>query len=301
MLVVITIIGILMALLLPAVQAARESARNNQCRNNLKQLGLALQQYDSLHGSFPPAAVWNMKADYPERTSTISWIARLTPHLGYDTIHRRIDWRIEPGDAGSNGKLAGLEIPLLRCPSDEGLTPVQRYAPTNYVACIGDTDWGDLAQEPDRTRHGVFGINSGTRFAQLRDGPSMTMLLSECVIGSPGINFYDGHEDPYQDCLGLDPPVPVPTQPRGFAWFLGCRNQAWSYSTWPDLTPNCREFKSFECEFSAQRGPFAARSRHPGGVNVLLADGVVDFYSDSIAKEVWQALGTRAGDELIEY
>jgi prepilin-type processing-associated H-X9-DG protein len=167
------------------------------------------------------------------------------------------------------------------------------------VACIGDTDHGDPKEELDKTRWGVFGINSGTRFANIRDGSSMTMLVSECIVDEPGVSFWDNDIPCYHNCLGLvlQPSCkPKGTEPRGFSWFFARRNQAWSYSVW--VKPNDKRFSGAECELIPRQGPFAARSRHPGGVNVVLADGSVDFYSDTIDEDVWKARGTRAGDEL---
>ena len=107
LLVVITIIGVLMALLLPAVQAARESSRRTQCCNNLKQLGLALQQYHFKYGQFPPGTVRRLSAEDPSQTSMISWIARILPHLEQGPLFKRINWEMEPGLRGGWAESTG--------------------------------------------------------------------------------------------------------------------------------------------------------------------------------------------------
>ena len=88
------------------------------------------------------------------------------------------------------------------------------------------------------------------------------------------------------------------TNPRGYSWFFARRNQAWTYSTW--MTANDKEFAEMECELIPKQGTFAARSNHSGGVNVLFADGAVEFTSQSINRLIWQAMGTPAGEEIFD-
>ena len=103
---------------------------------------------------------------------------------------------------------------------------------------------------------------------------------------------------PYRTCLLLDnrPGRSEVSVPRGFSWFFARHNQAWSYSTW--LQPNDKRFKSQECELVPKQGPYAARSRHPAGVNLLFADGAVEFTHQEIDAATWKMLGTCAGEEL---
>ena len=306
LLVVITIIGILIALLLPAVQAALESARNVRCRNNLKQIGLAFQQYHFEYRCLPPGSIRRFAAADPSQTSMISWIARILPNLEEKILYDRINWDLEPSiaevDGNPNLVVCRFVLGVVRCPSDKTSQPVSGFAPTNYVVCIGHTDHGHLKEEPDKKLRGAFGINSNTTFAHFSDGQARTMLASECVIDDPPIwNFPDEDDEPhYRDCLHLEtaPDVPDPTDPRGYSWFFARRNQAWTYSTW--MTPNDKEFAGAECERFPKRGTFAARSHHSGGVNVLFADGAVEFTSQSIDHLIWRAMGTPAGEELID-
>ena len=127
MLVVITIIGILIAILMPAVQAARESSRNMRCRNNLKQIGLAFQQYHFEYGRLPPGSIRRMDAEEPEQTSQISWVARILPHLEESILYDRINWDLEPCTADVEGNpnlvVSRFVLGVVRCPSDKTTRP----------------------------------------------------------------------------------------------------------------------------------------------------------------------------------
>jgi prepilin-type processing-associated H-X9-DG protein len=227
----------------------------------------------------------------------ISWIGRILPYVEQETLYDRIDFELEPGNMFQNARPCAMELEVARCPSNPADRPVAAFAPTNYVACIGHTDRGDLREEPNKKLRGAFGINSDVSFAKIRDGSSNTMFVSECVIETPGIEFWDGDVDAYLDCLARAPrPTPLPTDPRGFSWLFAARNQAWSYSTW--LRPNDKVFESSECELTSQQAPYAARSRHPGGVNVAYGDGAVEFVSQSIDAALWRISGTCAGEDL---
>ena len=303
LLVVITIIALLVALLLPAVQAAREAARRGQCTNNLRQFGIGLANYESTHGCLPPGAVrryvftgGSLTTD-GSSTSMIGWIPRVMAFMEQDAVISQVNWEIEPGTSGNNGKLMAKNLPVCRCPSDTALVAQSGYGPTNYVACVGSEDFvfpGYFS--------GVFGINSFTSFAQVSDGLSQTMCLSECKVGAPWTKRYGNTGDTvgYNACLtGTDSDVTtnVLTSPRGYSWFFAAVNQAWSYSTW--FRPNDPLVKNHECEMNSYRGRFAARSYHPGGVNVTLGDGSVRFVTDMIDATTWTSLGTRAKGETI--
>ncbi len=298
LLVVIAIIGILVALLLPAIQAAREAARRADCTNNLKQFGLALHNYHSTYKRLPAGSVRSFGPGVDSwSTSMISWIARVLPYCEQDAIAEDIDWERWVGSGGPrNSEIRRIELSLCRCPSDRKLTPTSGYAPTNYVVCVGNSD-----QTID-SYDGVFGINSFTAIADILDGTSTTLALSECKINDPWVKRYEGDTAGYQACqFGTAPPissnVSIGSQCRGFSWFFAQRNCAWSFST--RFGPNDRLIHNHECENWTTTGVFAARSRHPGGVNVAMADGSTDFVAEDIDYRTWQALGTRAGQEVV--
>ncbi len=308
-LVVITIISILIAMLLPAVQSARESARKNQCLNNIKQLGVALQNYVMSFEALPPGAVRNMRSNDSHLTNSTSWISQILGFLELETLHKRINWEQEPGWMGGNAAIAQIELSIVRCPSDRKTGTERGFAPTNYVACIGHTDVAHPPQVPLQANVGSFGVNSGTRYADFLDGSSTTMLVSECLIAYPVINFSDNDVGDYETCLSAGIPEPVVPPGRGYSWFVAQRNQAWTYTTLGK--PNNMAHSGMECEFSIDSEPcpkcvpypagtFAARSHHPGGVHRLNADGAAVFTSESIDSGLWKALGTPAGDELLD-
>jgi len=298
LLVVIAIIGILIALLLPAVQAAREAARRAQCTNNLKQFCLGLHNYHSTYATFPTGAMRSYGSGVESwNTSMISWIPRTLPYCEQDVIASQIDWTVWPGTSGNpNTQLRAEELTICRCPSDFGLTPTPGFGPTNYVVCIGD------AQESQLPSEGVFGINSFTRIAQILDGTSNTMGISECMINEPWVKRYEGDTGGYAACLaGTDPDisgnVSIGNQARGFSWFFAQRNCSWTYST--QFRPNDRLSKNHECENWTTTGVFAARSRHPGGVNVAFCDGSTSFVSETVDFVIWRALGSHQGEEVV--
>ena len=296
LLVVIAIIGILIALLLPAVQAAREAARRAQCTNHLKQLGLAMHNYESTFKRFPPGSLRRFAPDVDSwSTSMLSWIARILPYIEQEAIADQIDWEREAGNGGANAALRDEELPTVRCPSDYDITPTPGYAPTNYVVCIGDA-------EVSSSSTGVMGVNSFTRIADISDGTSKTMVASECMINEPWVYRYQGDTGGYEACkAGTAPDIEgnknIGSQARGFSWFFAQRNCAWTYST--RFLPNDPLSKNHECENWTTTGVFAARSRHPGGVNVAMADGSTHFIPENIDWDIWIALGSHQGKETV--
>ncbi len=307
LLVVIAVIGILVALLLPAVQNARESARRTECKNNLKQLGLALHTYVDAFATFPPGSVRRYSVGNPTGggTSQLSWLTRLLPYLDQKSIYKQVNWNQEPGDQGAtNTTLRNTRLGIFRCPSD-GVNNGSdtTYGPTNYVACIGHTtdasEGYDLTQ-PLQNKEGVMLIDSYTSMAFIRDGASNTMLLSECKVNDPWVVRYAGNAAGYTSCLtGTDPPVTMnnATGGRGYSWFFAESNQAWTYST--QLPPNDRATANHECEDLTTKGVFAARSQHVGGVHVLTCDGAIRFVNDNIDRGVWKVVGTKNGREPV--
>ncbi len=299
LLVVITIIGILIGLLLPAVQAAREAARRLQCTNNLKQLCLAVLNYENALRSLPPGTIrTDLSNGGGINATTPTWIARILPYMEQQAFYDRIDWNQLPGHTGVNAPLVTIDLAAVRCPSDGGDRPLANQAPTNYVASIGNTDKTLPTQGPF---HAAFHVSSFTRIADIRDGTSNTMLLSECVLSFPWIKRFNGDSSGFSGCLaGTDPPLTQNESGsggRGHSWFDGRHSQSWTYST--RLPPNDRLTSNHECELWTHQGVYAARSRHPGGVNVAFADGSVQAIGESINIITWRGLATIAGSEIV--
>lgn len=294
LLVVIAIIAILIALLLPAVQQAREAARRSQCKNNLKQIGLALHNYHDQFLTLPPGALRDFTHPGGSwTTSQISWTARILPFMDQTPIFDKVDWEQYPGNSGANGTLRRLQLPMYRCPSAPGEAPSSSYAPTNYVGCIGRDEQPDLTDA-------TFQIRGRVRLADITDGTSNTMAVSECLTGEPFIKRFAGDTGGYAACkIGAAPPITsnVGNEGRGYSWFYGMRNQAWSYST--VLAPNDKATKDQECERWTSTGVFAARSQHIGGVQVLFNDGRVRFINENLNMGIWQGLGSRNKEETL--
>ena len=184
LLVVIAIIAILIALLLPAVQQAREAARRTQCRNNLKQFGLAIHNYESSIGSFPPG-----RTGYP---MVYSAHAQLLPYFDGSAIFNSIDFNtaptfVEPPATpySPNVTVATTRIPMFLCPSDIGMVPGNSYGPTNYVVCTGSG--ANATARYIRSGDGVMydpKLKGIVRFRDVIDGMSNTVAMSESSLGN---------------------------------------------------------------------------------------------------------------------
>ncbi len=318
LLVVITIIGILIALLLPAVQAAREAARRAQCVNNLKQFGLSIHAYHDSIGAFPPGALRSVTP--PGCSSggyrlTKGWMPRILAQLDQQPLYDRIDWTTWAWWSSSTNPttiVAGTDLPVARCPSAERVRPSTAYGPTNYVACTGSN--GTAYLESSNT--GVWGmfreayeclpacapghctIGGGDwlmTVAQVSDGMSNTMAFSECLINKP---YSMDATSTIAACDAGTLAVPTSTTViRGQSWMLSQWAQSWGYSAL--YPPNDPLHKDYECYYYSNGIHFGARSQHPGGVNVCMGDGAVRFVNDTIDLTTWRALATVKGREPI--
>ena len=311
---VITIIGILIALLLPAVQAAREAARRAQCSNNAKQIALAVHHYHAAWGQFPPgygytAHVYGSSNISGNLTNHIqwSWLPRLLAYLEQTALSERIEWDDNPGSVPNSDEqrsVKGAQIPVFHCPSDPyvqrrmnenavclgGAYSEERSGRGNYAGNFGRGQLEE-AYPPDGDRvDGVFAYNYGARFADIRDGSSQTLLLSETTAGR-GCSIFGIFYHPEGCCFMQNYTPNDPT---------------------PDLTRWCSEEDGTSTPARCLQGdhPFGgsvntnqtlatSRSMHPGGVTAALCDGSTRFVADTIALDVWQALGTPDGGEPI--
>ena len=318
LLVVIAIIGVLVALLLPAVQAAREAARRSQCTNNLKQLGIAIQNFEQMHKCFPTGTTsqtYDADPTVPANFYRWSAFAHLTPFLEQTAIYNRLDLSV-PLYGGPNQGYAVFPInvpavqtivPLFLCPSDAG-KPVTNYlgvvfGPSNYVACMGTGAGGGTEYNAD----GMFYMNSAIRFADIEDGSSNTAAMSESILGAP---FAGSTPDPrtVYAFIGGSPVTDANctaatlyniSDPRGFSWANGDTRCA-LYNHY--LRPNSQRLDCIGYDPQTaytDTGWRTARSWHPGGVNVLLADGSVRNVADSVDPFIWRGLATCKGHEAL--
>jgi prepilin-type N-terminal cleavage/methylation domain-containing protein len=219
LLVVIAIIAVLIALLLPAVQQAREAARRTQCKNNLKQIGLALHGYHDTFLRFPPAMVRRSAGpNVPTQTHSngAAWTLRLTPYLDQSPLYNVFNFNAEPAWADTTvyssttsttnyAVVSGTSLPVFQCPSDtDAAKAVKNAGPVNYSVCIGNTDnWcsdptGGIGYPsiscPNPGVAVIYGM-SATRIGDITDGTSNTMVVGENRIGFPYVqqdNNYSG-------------------------------------------------------------------------------------------------------------
>ena len=300
LLVVITIIGILIGLLLPAVQSAREAARRMQCNNNLKQIGLALHLHHEQHGHFPPGHFWPESNLGNRDGAEATWVTYILPYLEQNALYDKINWDRSFGHSAYppdhvNIDITGQVLPMFLCPSNQRVNPmsvsgVEAYARGSYVANNGigpmeDFDLSDLpvvrlvpdTGEESPSMAGVFYMNSNMTIAQIRDGTSNTAMVSEIRLAAGndfrGVLHYP--EGPfYHHNYSINDLVPDGIR----ASF--CANEP--------LAPCVGIFSSCNPRLLTM----TARSFHPGGVNLLLADGSVRMVGDSIVLKTWQALST---------
>ena len=320
LLVVIAIIGILIGLLLPAVQAARETARRMQCANNVKQWTLALANYHDALNGFPQFTSWGRSAaDGKVYDTAFSIQARILPYIEQGAFMAGIDfgdydkYRVYWQKTALNEALfdkMDFPCPTLACPSeDQPRTALQpkndgRYANgNNYVFCSG-TSTGDGNNLDGGRNDGAFAWRQ-TSFASLTDGTSQTMVVSETRLQFPTAPSEPGDDDwdrmyvlgagTFEDYVDPDLAALKPQATgthRGFPWITG-RHYASGYSAYS--VPNARVpsiwLRGTELTFDG------AASNHPGIVVVGFADGSVRNVSETVALDVWRAAATRAGSE----
>jgi prepilin-type N-terminal cleavage/methylation domain-containing protein/prepilin-type processing-associated H-X9-DG protein len=318
LLVVIAIIAVLIALLLPAVQSAREAARRIQCVNNLKQLGLAVMNYESANSTLPPQQTMVIVGN-AQPTQYTSWgvSARLAPFMEAGPMYNAMNFTLKYSDP-SNTTVSYLQVKYLLCPSERNYTPPDSTKPfgvSNYGWSVGD--WyvfGGGGSIPNRN---AFCVNISRRLAAFTDGLSNTVIASEVKANQP---LYKSCATP----AGISPTVypDVPSSPAFIAanYTNGCKvdtgHVKWSIGSacydgfTTALPPNYKMMVGtpgvdidYDTNDENNGGPtYAAvtsRSYHSGGVNSLFGDGGVRFVKSTIDGNNWRALGSIGGGEVI--
>lgn len=329
LLVVIAIIGILVGLLLPAVQAAREAARRMQCGNNLKQLGLALLNYEGTSKKFPPAnggSGCRNSGVCPTGTTgraRVSGLVFLLPYMEQTALYQQ--YSAANSAAWSGAAYWTPQIPGFLCPSDIQFRPVANISISNYNFCGGDAatlmcsvdELGDGRN--CRNPRGIFGEYSFATIASIQDGTSNTIAMSEHTTPQGPLTkgraatVGGGRTDSPASCktrfVNGQYVVAVNTDvgTRGGRWADGASLFTRFNTMIPPNGPSC-----MEADNHWLGGMYAAASYHTGGVQAVFADGSVHFISDSIDAGnqglsenitgtspygVWGALGTKAAGE----
>lgn len=326
---VIAIIGILIALLLPAVQAARESARRGQCVNNLKQFGIAFNNYHDVFKRLP----MGKGPSYPGAAAYARWSqhAALLPYLEQQNIYASLDFRFAPATPGMGGVIGFMPayanpggqnnvactfpVPMFLCPSD-GAAPDQNWpGQNNYVANQGSWLCDRLESadpnaivSPSEVQTGIFGFLSNTPFADVLDGLSNTAFFSEKLRGNGNPNprtdlFVIPPQTSllatWQTCTSINTATATPlTSKWGYSWVMGenCCVQ-YNHVAVPNQ-PSCGG-TGFPGTMSNMAMQVSPSSYHPNGVNVCMGDGSVRFVMDNIDLLAWRAMGTRRGGEAM--
>ena len=301
LLVVIAIIAVLIALLLPAVQAAREAARRSQCINNLKQVGLAVMNYESTNTSLPPGkkgCCWG------------TWTVFVLPYLEQGNVFNSWNFIAGPDNDVANGlfryggagnaTVTHSRFNAYTCPSDTPQTPTGGVNSHNYAFNYGNLSnsqptslnglpwtgapFSDLYPPGDKYNGSTTSAWGTRRLAELTDGTSNTILAGEVLQGQGvdlrGFTFW-GDASGFEQYLAPNSPLPDCIYTIGYCKYPMGTNPPCIQST--TACPNM----------------FGARSRHPGGVNVGMGDGTVRFVKNSINLNVWRALGSTQGNEIV--
>jgi prepilin-type N-terminal cleavage/methylation domain-containing protein/prepilin-type processing-associated H-X9-DG protein len=312
LLIVIGIIAVLIALLLPAVQVAREAARRTQCGNHLKQIGVAMHNYHSSHGQFPPGAIHDNNGHPFTHPEWISYLHQVLPFVEQQALFDALKdvwphpWLIMWPE-GAQGK----SVPTYLCPSDgmgspfyeidgefmqePGIVRNQKVYRSNYLGFFSGLNdgwqWDYHGRKGPKAQRHLFRQNWGQAIRHIEDGTSHTMALAEYLTGS---DSHNGRGAPFTSRAGYQHMYPTltpnSTAPDVMHWAHpgNCTHE-------PGLNMPC------QADSNARTNFVSPRSRHPGGVQVMMCDGAVRFITNSIdLMSVWRPLATIAGGEVVE-
>jgi prepilin-type N-terminal cleavage/methylation domain-containing protein/prepilin-type processing-associated H-X9-DG protein len=322
LLVVIAIIGVLIALLLPAVQAAREAARRAQCLNNMKQLGIALHNYHDVNGTFPPGRIWS-NVGFPTIFSgqqNTTWFCLMLPFFEQGTLANAFNFSL--GSEGpvlgitnipaldANSTVASTKLSVFQCPSDRqiifNINPNYvgpkysqfLFTKGNYATSWGNTGWGQGFRGTYTTQYiqSAFGHDMKINIARVTDGTSNTVFLAEVLQGAQ----YDVRGMMWSSVPG-GASFMTRFTPNSYQDYLGAVNGGDFLNNAPTLFCTPEPVLGLMCYPNASDSDaFAgARSRHPGGINATFGDGSVRFLKNSVSPPIWQALNTIAAGEVL--
>lgn len=338
LLVVIAIIGVLVALLLPAVQAAREAARRMSCTNNLKQLALAQQNYADVNKVFAPSSAWAPGSN-PDRRKAWSEKVFLLPYIEQSPLYNNTDWTTAPYDpwgwqGNANIQTQSVKLPVFNCPSNSSThqggvanftyainTGTSHSPPHNTgTQAKNDNPWsGRFSGMAAFMRYDEPGVPNDpmVTFARVTDGTSNTALYSEFCVSNlekrdpaqKGHQKYQVYNHWATGNNTAEVRLNCLAQGANFddgRWRMRGAGWAWSFMGTGNgyahnMLPNersCHIFDGGDDWFG--RNLMAAGSDHPGVVNVALVDGSVRAVSETVALDAWWAMGTKGGGESVQ-
>jgi prepilin-type N-terminal cleavage/methylation domain-containing protein/prepilin-type processing-associated H-X9-DG protein len=310
LLVVIAIIGVLVSLLLPAVQAAREAARRTNCLNNLKQIGLALHNHHDSHKAFPSG---NTNGPTVPPFQGISTHAHFLPHIEEQAVYELINFKLPYNDP-ANLRAMMTNVSGFICPTATDELPLELGGRNSYygnqgtsvIFALPDPEDGEGPNKDIPPPTGVFFMNSRISLGDIADGSSNAAAFSEKLLGDGNNGVITPESDTFrpgthpataeealEQCLATD----VSEIDRQGVSNVGAP-WLWAYHStsmyWHVMPPNTRS-----CMFPPGRIATTAGSAHPSGVNLALCDGSVRFVSNNSDVYIWRALGTREGGETV--
>jgi prepilin-type N-terminal cleavage/methylation domain-containing protein/prepilin-type processing-associated H-X9-DG protein len=303
LLVVIAIIAVLIGLLLPAVQKVREAAARMKCSNNLKQIGLAIHNYEAATKRLPQG--WDFATSFGP-------MPYLAPYFEQENVYRTMNLSLPLTDP-INAQGNAAEFSILRCPSDVDNPMPSLGGATNYHGNNGNTPVFVIARglNVGQQPNGVFFTGGRIKLADIIDGMSNTAFYSERILGDGNMGQVSVPEDTFMGPGGGPPNYPATadeamtlcysvdkTNPANqFPIFMGAPWDHGQHSYQHISPPN-----TWSCGWlPSLRATMAASSRHTGGVNVLFGDGSVRFIQNEIGLSIWRAMGSRNGREPIAY
>ncbi|MCC6492493.1 MAG: DUF1559 domain-containing protein [Pirellulales bacterium] len=328
LLVVIAIIGVLVALLLPAVQAAREASRRSQCANNMRQIGLAALNYETARKEFP---IGRRKGTDANGNTIRQWghLSYILPYVEAANAYKLVDYDVAPADSAVKTQ----SFPFFICPTD----PEDRM---NNDTCIAGGQWLDAGRTsyhgnggslPGESFHigpsstprvdygennnGIYVTNVPIKMKQVIDGTSHTALYAEKVKGDGDRNLVETasdwfdiggtgqtREQVYNACAALNP-APYTSNAQypcgGRNWCHGDYGTSRYNHVMPPNSKSCSQGTSTAIPVNDNGGATTASSLHSNGVNLTMADGSVHFAADAVDPLVWNAAGSRDGEETV--
>ena len=281
LLVVMAIIAVLIALLLPAVQSSREAARRCQCVNNLVQINVAIQNYESSHEMLPPGVV-NPTGPIANTPSGyhMGWMVQILPYIEQKNAFRKTDFKVGVYDP-ANVSVRAHQINSFLCPSDPGRGAAKGVSGTNYAGCHHPVE-----APIDANNMGVFFLNSHVRYDDITDGTSSTIFVGEKLQDGGQLGWMSGT--------------------RGTLRNTGHAINRTLVAVGSNLPSADEEEDDAERPKPAGEGPANGKllvggfgSHHPGGANFAFGDGSVRFLKTTIGASVLRHLGNRADGELV--